>query len=160
MNIFILDENPVRAARMQCDRHVVKMTLETAQMLSTVINELGGQSPYKTAHVNHPCSVWARQSVENFRWLYRHGMALSLEYTKRYGKIHKSEAVIRQSLDALPTVSMTPGERTPFPLCMPDKYKSDDAVESYRRFYIGEKSRFAQWNKTTAPPAWWSQEGE
>ena len=160
MNIFILDENPVRAARMQCDRHVVKMTLETAQMLSTAINELGGQSPYKTAHVNHPCSVWARQSVENFRWLYRHGMALSLEYTKRYGKIHKSEAVIRQSLDALSTVSMTPGERTPFPLCMPDEYKCNDAVESYRRFYIGEKARFAQWNKTTQSPSWWPQGGE
>ena len=160
MNIFVLDQNPVRAARMQCDRHVVKMTLETAQMLSTVINELGGQSPYKTAHVNHPCSVWARQSVENFRWLYRHGMALSLEYTKRYGKTHKSESVIRQCLDALPTVSMASVEQTPFPLCMPDKYKCDDAVESYRRFYIGEKSRFAQWNKTTEPPAWWPQEGE
>jgi hypothetical protein len=70
VNIFVLHKHPRQAARMQCDQHVVKMTLESAQMLSTVINELGGEGPYKSTHVNHPCSVWARQSLGNFLWLY------------------------------------------------------------------------------------------
>ena len=96
MNIFVLHPMPDIAARMQCDRHVVKMTLETAQMLSTAINELGGQAPYKSAHVNHPCSVWARETLSNFEWLWEHGINLAQEYTARYGKVHKSEAVAGQ----------------------------------------------------------------
>ena len=83
MNIFVLDRHPVTAAQLQCDRHVVKMVLESAQMLCTSINMLGGQAQYKTAHVNHPCSVWARETLGNFLWLYDHGMALAKEYTHR-----------------------------------------------------------------------------
>ena len=67
MNIFVLHPMPDIAARMQCDRHVVKMTLETAQMLSTAINELGGQAPYKSAHINHPCSVRRKAFVATQR---------------------------------------------------------------------------------------------
>ena len=166
MNIFVLHPMPDTAARMQCDRHVVKMTLETAQMLSTAINELGGQAPYKSAHVNHPCSVWARETLANFLWLYDHGIALADEYTRRYGKFHKSEPVIRQCMSemkTLPLYGLDPktgriSDRTPHPLCMPDEYKTDCVYESYRNFYIGEKSRFAQWNKTTESPSWWPQQ--
>ena len=168
MNIFVLHNHPRIAARMQCDKHVSKMTLETAQMLSTAVNELGGQAPYKSAHVNHPCSVWARKTLANFLWLYDHGIALAAEYTRRYGKVHKSEAVIRECMSQMKTLrlyGLDPEtgripDRTPHPLCMPDEYKSDDAVESYRRFYIGEKAGFAQWNKKTKPPAWWPVGGE
>jgi hypothetical protein len=157
MNIFVLDRSPGTAARMQCDRHVVKMTLESAQMLATAVNELGGQTPYKSAHLNHPCSVWARETLGNFIWLYDHGMALAKEYTRRYGKVHKSEAVIQECMDQCRDLSLYNLKRTPHPLCMPDEYKTDDAVESYRRFYIGEKASFARWNKTTEPPPWWPQ---
>ena len=158
MNIFVLDRSPGIAARMQCDRHVVKMTLESAQMLCTAINELGGQAPYKSAHGNHPCSVWARETLSNFIWLWEHGTALANEYTERYGKVHKSEAVMWECMDKLRPLSFVHTSRTPHPLCMPDEYKSDDAVESYRRFYIGEKAGFAQWNKTTEAPPWWPGE--
>jgi len=158
MNIFVLHPDPGIAARMQCDRHVVKMTLESAQMLCTAINELGGQAPYKSAHVNHPCSVWARETLSNFIWLWEHGTALANEYTERYGKVHKSEAVMWECMDKLRPLSFVHTSRTPHPLCMPDEYKSDDAVESYRRFYIGEKAGFAQWNKTTEAPPWWPGE--
>jgi hypothetical protein len=163
MNIFVLHPMPDVAARMQCDKHVPKMTLETAQMLCTVINELGGQAPYKSAHVNHPCSVWARETLGNFLWLWEHGMALAKEYTERYGKVHKSEAVIRHCRKAIKDVACLSGpgfksrKVTPHPLCMPDQYKCDDVFESYRRYYIGEKFWFAQWNKTTEAPSWWPE---
>ena len=159
MNIFVLHRDPVVAAQMQCDRHVVKMVLESAQMLCTAVNVLGGEAPYKTAHVNHPCSVWARQSLGNFFWLYDHGMALAEEYTHRYGKRHKSEEVIRDCMyqweAGLPLYGLT---CTPPPLCMPDQYKSDDVVDSYRAFYIGDKSRFALWNKARPAPQWWANQ--
>ena len=159
MNIFVLHKHPVRAAQMQCDRHVVKMVLESAQMLCTAINVLGGETPYKSAHVNHPCSVWARQSLGNWLWLHDHGMALAMEYTKRYGKTHKSQAVIEEALKASDTVALSDLKRTPFVLCMPDEHKTNDPVESYRRFYIEDKSRFARWDKNTQAPGWWPQGG-
>jgi len=158
VNIFVLHKHPRIAARMQCDQHVVKMTLESAQMLSTVINELGGEGPYKSTHVNHPCSVWARQSLGNFLWLYDHGLSLAREYTRRYKKVHKSQVAIEACLVALDTVPLYDLARTPHPLCMPDEYKCDDVIEAYRAFYIGEKAGFAQWNKHR-PPFWWPQGG-
>ena len=157
MNIFVLDRDPAAAAQMQCGRHVVKMVLESAQMLCTAVNALGGEARYKTAHVNHPCSVWARQTLGNFAWLYDHGMALAEEYTHRYGKRHKSEEVIRDCMHqweaGLPLHDLN---CTPHPLCMPDEYKTDDVVQSYRAYYLGDKVRFAQWNKTRPAPQWWA----
>ena len=158
MNIFVLHRDPVVAAQMQCDRHVVKMVLESAQMLSTAVNVLGGEARYKTAHVNHPCSIWARETLGNFIWLYDHGMALAKEYTERYGKRHKSEEVIQDCMDEIRPLPLYNLKRTPHPLCMPDEYKTTDVVESYRSFYIGDKSRFAQWNKTRPAPQWWANQ--
>lgn len=126
-------------------------------MLSTVINELGGQGPYKPTHVNHPCSVWARESLGNFLWLYDHGLSLAREYTRRYKKVHKSQLAIEACLAALDTVPLYNLERTPHPLCMPDQYKCDDVTEAYRAFYIGEKASFAKWARHR-PPFWWPQE--
>ena len=90
MNIFVLDECPVISAQMQCDKHVVKMPLETAQMLCSVFHRhgLGDKVPYKEAHRNHPCTLWAGDSADNFIWLWKHGMELCFEYTRRYNKIH------------------------------------------------------------------------
>jgi len=175
MNIFVLDKDPRIAARMQCDKHIPKMVLETAQMLSTAVNicgvDYGYVAPYKSAHINHPCSVWARESNGNFFWLYDHGMALAKEYEERFGREHKSKAVLKRcgSMGFICTPDhglalfddITPQYRrgllTPHPLCMPDEYKGDCVVESYRRFYIGEKARFAQWNKSRKAPSWWPQ---
>ena len=73
MNLFYLDRDPVEAARMQCDRHVVKMILETAQMLSTAHIELDGkQVAYKATHKNHPSTVWVRSSSLAYNWTWRH----------------------------------------------------------------------------------------
>ena len=142
MNIFVLDTDPVLAAQYLCDKHVVKMTLETAQILSTIS---GG--PYRPTHSNHPCVVWARKSVENYSWLSIHGIALSKEYTLRYGKRHKCQSVI-ESLSKI--ISLQP---TSFVMCMPEQYKCDDVVQAYRNYYFAEKIRFAKWK--LHEPLWW-----
>jgi hypothetical protein len=152
MNIFILDEDPVIAARMQCDRHVVKMTLETAQMLCSA--HPSGIAPYKQAHMKHPCTIWTSASMSNYLWLCRHGMELASEYWRRYNKTHKSGNVIWwcwTNLPNIPDISLTP-----FAQAMPDKYKCDDAVTAYRNYYIGEKSKFAKW-KNGNIPEWYLQ---
>ncbi|HAW80963.1 MAG TPA: hypothetical protein DCX27_15355, partial [Balneola sp.] len=93
MNIFVLDKNPNEAARQACDKHVVKMILESAQMLCSVHPE--GTAPYKRSFYNHPCTKWVRETDKNYDWLVDHALALCSEYTKRYGKTHKSEEIIQ-----------------------------------------------------------------
>lgn len=154
MNIFILDEDPILAARDQCDKHVVKMVLESAQLLCSPFDS--GTAPYKRTHYNHPCSKWAQASSENFDWLALHALALCEEYTYRYKKIHKSEKVINWCIENKFILSFANKSRTAFALAMPDKYKSGNAVESYRAYYSGEKATIAVWNKTRKPPLWWT----
>lgn len=145
MNIFILDIDPVRAAQMQCDKHVVKMVLESAQILSTIN---GG--PYKPTHKNHPCVLWAQETAGNYHWLSIHALALCAEYTLRYGKVHKCEAVIRSI-----TPPSIPQGSSEFVMCMPVQYqKFGDVVKSYRAYYMGEKAGFAKWTNREAP-SWW-----
>ena len=137
MNIFVLDIHPQVAAEMQCDKHVVKMVLETAQLLCSVFTK--DEAPYKQTHVNHPCSKWVRESSENYEWLLNHGHALAQEYTLRYGKVHKSEAVIDWCATNVTRCDLPRKSRTPFPQCMPDIYRNNDVVQAYRNYYIGEK---------------------
>ena len=146
MNIFVVDTDPVLAARALCDRHVVKMVLETAQILSTIS---GG--PYRPTHQNHPCVLWAKASQRNYLWLVEHGQELGREYTRRYGKVHKSSQVIDQL--STPPKSITRVGLTPFVQCLPDLYRGPSTVEAYRNYYHGEKSHFATWK--TQPPPWW-----
>jgi hypothetical protein len=145
MNIFVVDRNPKKAAQMLCDKHVVKMPLECAQMLSTIA---GG--PYKPSHVNHPCTKWAREKQGNFNWLLKHGFALCKEYTHRYGKVHSCEAVLEQI--AKMKISLPKG-RTEFYPCVPDECLTNDVVTSYHQYYF-TKARFATWKKRN-PPDWW-----
>ena len=152
MNIFVVDRDPKVAATMLCDKHVVKMIVETAQMLCTAASKLGHQVPYKPTHAKHPCTLWAGESLSNWNWLVKHGMALCEEYTLRYKKIHKTQSIIEWCRDS----NISPANDiglTPFRLAMPDIYKDKDPVKSYRDYYIGEKARFAKWK--TSPPAWW-----
>jgi hypothetical protein len=145
MNIFVLDRDPVLAAQYHCDKHVVKMVLETAQILSTVSN-LGG---YKPTHQRHPCVLWAGTSQQNFDWLVMLGRELSKEYTFRYDKVHKSSAVIEQcaAFDELPATGLTQ-----FKQCMPIRcivYK--DPVAGYRRYYMTDKRHFCTWKRRDKP---------
>mgnify|MGYP001253675931 FL=1 len=161
MNIFYLDSRPNVAAKEHCDKHVVKMILESAQMLCTAHRELDGDVPdvfYKSAHKNHPSTIWARSKAGNYRWLYDLFVSLCDEYTYRYGKIHLSDKKFRKSLLNHP-VNIPFGEYEQPPQCMPDEYKCDDSVVAYRNYYMGEKYGFAKWSKRD-PPDWWMTKGE
>lgn len=156
MNIFVLDLDISTCARYHADRHVVKMILESAQMLCTVVNLCGGVSPYKSTHSQHPCTLWALQSLTNWQWLQRLALALNDEYRYRYRREldHKSATVVRQ-LVAPPIADLG---LTAFAQAMPECYRvAGDAVQAYRRFYIGEKAHFATWTRRRTPR--WFAEG-
>lgn len=152
MNIFVLSKNPILAAQMQCDKHVVKMILESAQMLSTIQSKHGISTKYKPTHINHPCTIWAGTTQSNYRWLLTHAKALCEEYTKRYNKIHACQELIDGVLSFVPTQIPDSG-LTDFVQAMPDKYKQEDPVQAYRDYYIGEKNSFAKW-KLGNQPEW------
>lgn len=135
MNIFYLDQSPTRAAQAQCDQHVVKMILESAQLLSTAHHELDGESPaYKPTHKNHPSAVWARASRSHYHWLYEHMMALGEEYTRRYGKVHLTIQKHSETLRKAPRAIAELGFTEP-PQCMPDDCKRPSAIEGYQVYY-------------------------
>lgn len=165
MNIFVLDRNPMTAATYHCDKHVVKMVLETAQILSTVLKETNTTDDtilYRSTHKNHPAVKWARESKENYRWLVELGKYLSAEYTYRYGKVHKSDKVIQFADSYWKEISSVNETKLNIPInfvqVMPDKYKSNDTVQSYRNYYMGEKAHFATWTKREEPYWWFDNE--
>ena len=154
MNIFVFNTDPVLAARDHCDRHVVKMIVEAAQMLSTVHHEHGNPPPkaYRPTHAHHPCTVWAGESVANYMWLVEHAFALAEEYTRRYDRTHKTKAVLRALIS--PPAGVPDGPLTPFAQAMPEEYRDpDDPVNAYRDYFMGEKRHIAHWRGDT--PAWW-----
>lgn len=154
MNIFVLDRDPVRAAQAVCDKHCVRMVLETAQLLCSAFP--AGGAPYKRTHYNHPCAIWTRASRSNALWLAEHGLALADEYAYRYGKQHASEAVIMWTVRNLSSAGLPDDGPTPFAQAMPDEYKRPDAVDAYRAYYQGAKARLAAWNKARPAPTWWA----
>ena len=163
MNIFYFDDCPVESARAQPDKLLVKMPLESAQMLSTAHRFLDGEEwkdwadkhqLYKIAHLNHPCSKWVRETSENYSWLYRHFVALSIEYSHRYGRSHLSFDKLSGPLMELPQ-NIEIGKMTPVAQAMPDEYKHEDPTVAYRRYCINEK-HYAKWEQNRAKPTWWT----
>ena len=148
MNIFFLDADPKNAAQMQCDKHVVKMIVETAQMLSTVARAQGHNVGYLSAYPKHPMTLWVGQSPHNFAWTIIHGMALCKEYTHRYNKTHATEKIINDLYAVCKGDYM---KKTEPPQCMPDQYKSKSYVQAYRNYYVGEKKRFAKYKNGKTP---------
>jgi hypothetical protein len=154
MNIFVLDTDVSKAALAHCDKHVVKMILESAQMLCTVANELGVDTPYRSTHKHHPSTKWAAASKDNYLWLYNLMLALNEEFRYRFGHDHNHLSVdkflgrveLNQVLDRLEDNGLTP-----FALAMPDEYKTNDAVESYRRYYANAKKDLLTYTKRFAP---------
>ena len=157
MNIFFIDKCPVMSAIQLCDKHVVKMVLETAQMCSTAMHYWDQAKymdhVYKSAYVNHPMTVWVRDNIHNFAWAVIHGLAIGREYKYRYGKDHKSTAILENisqymfhdNFDEDYTLHTEP------PQCMPDMYKRLDYVEAYRAYYIDAKSHILTWTKRKRP---------
>ena len=150
MNIFILDSNQELCAQYHCDKHVSKMILETAQIMSTVMHKKNVKGPYLPTHSKHPCVLWAEESISNYRWLGELGYELNKEYMFRYNKKspHASKKIIATCMD----FKFSDKGITNFPQAMPNKYKvSGDAIKAYREFYKGEKAHFAKWTKRSIP---------
>lgn len=177
MNIFYLDKNPVKCAEMHLDKHVVKMILEYAQLLSTAHRIVDGTERvrlsktgrkqksfilpddrdsvlYSATHINHPSAVWARQTSCNYEWLYQLFCATCDEYTYRYGKVHLTDTKLRNVLKQHPKgIGRSKIWVAPTP-AMPDECKVDnDALASYKRYYIDKKADMAKWTNRE-PPEW------
>lgn len=184
MNIFVIDDDPIIAARSLCDKHVVKMILESAQLLSTAHHIIDGEELpavkgskkkrykhhsqyrdsilYRITHINHPCTIWTRETAENYNWLFLHFMEMCKEYTRRYGKIHACERNT-ELVDILkePPAGLSSKGLTTFAQAMPDAYKSPtSAVDAYRTYYINDKARFATWKIPEHKPEWFNIKGE
>ena len=179
MNIFFLDPSPKVCAQMHLDKHVVKMILEYAQLLSTAHRVIDGTETqglsatgrkvkrwhidrgtniqernsvlYTATHINHPSAKWARHNGRNYHWLYCLLYELCKEYTHRYGKTHVVETKLLPTLALVPNELET-GQFTPPWRAMPDEYKvGDDSMASYRNYYVGAKARMAKWTKREIP---------
>ena len=185
MNIFALSRSPKDSAQQMLDKHVVKMPTETCQMLHTnslhfdyiehydeepTLAQLKefhrdiGSNLMKPAMLNHPSTIWARQTPNNTRWLYEHGKALCDEYTHRYGKVHGSQSRILDIAHMIEEDSQWVNA-TPVTIAMDDKYrldynndidKWDFEIKSYRHYYLEGKWEFATWK--TQPPNWWPED--
>jgi hypothetical protein len=151
MNIFVVDEDPVLAAGMLPDKHIVKMPLETAQMLAIIYSPhyhdiaplfKADGTVYNTkkgAFKNHPCTKWAAATKHNIAWLIEHGLALCHEYTYRYGKVHACQNTIEMA--NIYWSGACSNKHSPFVRAMPDEYKLDtsiDTVTAYR-MYVASK---------------------
>jgi len=160
VNIFYFDECPVESAKAQPDKMLVKMPLESAQMLCTAHRALDGDdwadkmNMYKAAHLNHPCSKWVREASANYQWLYRHFVALSIEYSYRYGRSHLSYDKLATPLMQLPQ-NIPLKDMTPLAQAMPEEYKNEDATIAYRNYCINEK-HYAKWEQNRPKPNWWT----
>lgn len=173
MNIFYLHEDPRQCAEWMVDKHVVKMILETAQLLSTAHRILDGEESidtssgrkkkvyklhderdgilYSATHINHPSAVWTRQAVENYNWLVDHLFALSDEYTYRYGKRHMTMEKMALTIQS-PPLNLNEWDMTPMPSCMDEQYKiGDDPIANYRNYYKYGKASMHSWKKRQAP---------
>ena len=155
MNIFYLDPDPAICARYHCDKHVVKMILESAQLLSTAIHDAcpGMQGLYRPTHKSHPCAIWARQGRKNYEWLLNLTYWLGEEYRHRFGKTHKT---VREVFSLLKEGLALLDSSNPFtepPQCLPEQYRQASTVQAYREYYLHEKKRFAKYTDREYP-AW------
>lgn len=159
MNIFVLDDDEKLCAQYHHDVHLRKMIVETAQLLSTAHHIFPSEFSelnkiYKKTHENHPCSLWVRKTMSNYRWSWALLFYMCHEYSHRFGKKHKTESLLPY-LQSFPNI-LDSGQ-TPHPLCMPIQYKKDDVVESYRSFYKKEKmldkngNLMANWTNRETP---------
>jgi len=183
MNIFYLHKDPIKAAEMSCDKHVCKMIVESAQMLSTAHRVLDGQefidktangrnikrwrhpnkelnkALYKASHIKHPSTQWVMYNLHNYVWLYRHMMALHEQFKLRYNKSedHMTVKKLGDILKDAPKKLPVRDSKEPTP-AMPDECKvPGDVVASYRKYYIMKKRDFATWKSPSVMPEWFKK---
>lgn len=171
MNIFYLDKDPVKAAQAHFDKHVRKQILEAAQILSTAHRVLDGESKiikdtrnynyttwilnderqdilYKSSHVNHPSTIWARESKENYKYTYDLLVALLEEYTYRWGAIHQTSNLLEELKNFpknIPNIPMTEFRK------VVGEVKIEEPVEAYKEYYRVYKQSLKQYTKRKEP---------
>lgn len=152
MNVFACHSDPTIAATWLADQHVVKMVTETAQILSTALRARGSNDwvLYRPTHTHHPCVVAAVENPLYFDWAAKHGVALSLEYTARFGKTHKAEVVVRRALDLNPPLNITVLPAAS-PLAMPEEFRSEDVPLSYQLYLAAKYAAWRDKGKLSAP---------
>ena len=166
MNIFVLDTDPIEAARMYCDKHVPKMVVELLQQLGSAAIRHGATpdmmpltkkgTPLKGGYHHHPCTRWAGDSRANFVWLALHAIEQCKEYTRRFGKEHACYGPINHMARMWMSAKFEENYTTPFAQAMPDEYKDDDPVVAYRAYYHSKvDSPGGVHYRHTSPPDWW-----
>lgn len=145
MNIFATSKSAIQSAEYLDDKRVVKMVLETAQLLATSINLCGGKATYKSTHINHPCSIWARTSKSNYIWLMMHFNALLAEYSKRFSKTHKCAQYFDEFMEGSKLIPE--GSLTEHPNCT--IFKDEKDVYKAYRMYMEHK-----WKNDKITPRW------
>lgn len=158
MNIFFLDYHHATNAHYHCDRHVIKLILESAQMACTAhhLHSFSFGLPetlYKATHKNHPMNCWTRFTITNYVFCVKYGLALCNEYTYRFGKVHKTQTILEWLLKNFPNIN-TYGLTEP-PQCMPDEYKKPGlTVEAYRNYYRFKKQTIQFKYTKRKEPSW------
>lgn len=168
MNIFVLDTDPKLCAQYHHDIHLNKMILETAQLLSTAHHVLESEYKdklYKKTHTNHPCAKFVRSNFKSYKWTWYLLCNLCLEYEIRFNKRHKTDDTLCDILSHEPKSLNRSDNELLYPLCMPDIYKSNSVVESYRNFYINEKAfnkngKFMAFYTNRKKPQWFKEAKE
>ena len=185
MNIFVLDENPHIAAEMHCDKHALKMIIEHAQMMASAYystlgisrkkeipdrqievnslflgwprkNEDGSDWPYGITHVNHPCTIWTRESIENFNWLWECNNHLCDVFQQRWGKEHSIKAIMQWMKQNPPNLPSS--ELTPFAQAFPDCYQEFGPIEGYRKYYAMKTTYMSLKWDYSPQPYWWNED--
>ena len=159
MNIFAIEDNKaggidwIKSAQSQDNYRVVKMILESCQILSTVLNEQGIDAPYRSFNPKHPSCLWAAESSDNFTNLVVHCAAMIEEYEERFNKTHKCKAVLTKIINLFEASNFPTDKPTPLRMAMPDIFRSSNIVESYRKFYASKprvrypKEKIPSWFK-------------
>lgn len=160
MNIFVLDPNPKIAAQMHLDKHVIKMILESAQMICTTHHLHYNHDvedydvPYAKTHTNHPCTKWVRSSLSNYKWLHELTGELNKEYQFRYPKDPVRNHMSWDKIKDLPLPALDDYGLTRWARAMPDECKiGNDVVSSYRNYYNTHKLEMLTYKKRE-PPTW------
>ena len=163
MNIFFLDKTPEKSAQYLCDKHIPKMLLESAQMLSTAVRKYEEDTDtislaepiYKSAYPNHPMTKWVGFNRDCFDWALENSIHIHEEYRFRFNKNLKSYKVIKNIIDFELNAHIPDGFFKEPPQCMPDEYRDKDYVTAYRKYYNTDKKYFAKWEKGRQQPEWW-----
>lgn len=158
MNVFVLDSDMAKCAEYHCDKHIVKMPLELAQLVSTANKMCGSYlvpEGYKITHKNHPWAIYTRYNQRNYDFVCELGIYLCKEYSFRYGKRHACQDILEALANVQIVVSECNDKHTlPKPLCMPDEYKANTVIDSYRNYYRFKKDNISFTYKNRKEPDW------